>query len=154
MKYWQTTITLWFRLAGGDSDLVLDIIEKLKGNKHITYVWFNTGLEYQATKDHLEYLEKKYNIEILREPPTHSIPYCCKNYGLPFLNKQVSLNMEILQRHNFKWEDGTYEELSKQFPNCSVALKWWCNANGEKSRFNIEQNKYLKEFLMSTPPYI
>lgn len=157
MKYWQTTITLWFQLAGGDSDLVLDIIEKLKGDKHITYVWFNTGLEYQATKDHLEYLEKKYNIEILREPPTHSIPYCCKEYGLPFLSKKVSEEIESLQHYGFKWEDRPYEELIEEYPKIKSRIAWWCNhypvANGYKTTmFNINHNKWLKEFLIKNPP--
>ena len=45
--------------GGSDSDIMLDIIERLRNGKHICYVWFDTGLEYQATKDHLDYLEKK-----------------------------------------------------------------------------------------------
>lgn len=52
--------------GGSDSDVVLDLIEKVKGDKDVKYVWFNTGLEYQATKDHLKYLETKYGIKIER----------------------------------------------------------------------------------------
>ncbi|MBO7672424.1 phosphoadenosine phosphosulfate reductase family protein, partial [bacterium] len=53
--------------GGSDSDIILDICTKVDKNKKIKYVWFNTGLEYQATKDHLTYLEKKYDIEIKKE---------------------------------------------------------------------------------------
>lgn len=53
--------------GGSDSDIMLDIIEKVKGNKNVIYVWSNTGLEFLATKKHLEYLEQKYNITIERE---------------------------------------------------------------------------------------
>lgn len=53
--------------GGADSDVVLDLIEKTKGDKDIKYVWYNTGLEYQATKDHLKYLEAKYGIKLERE---------------------------------------------------------------------------------------
>ena len=53
--------------GGSDSDIMLDIISKVDVNKKVQYVWFNTGLEYQATKDHLEYLENWYDITIHRE---------------------------------------------------------------------------------------
>lgn len=53
--------------GGGDSDVMMDIIYKVDVNKKVTYVWFDTGLEYEATKRHIEYLEKKYNVKIMRE---------------------------------------------------------------------------------------
>ena len=140
--------------GGADSDIMLDLCSKIDADKKIKYVWYDTGLEYNATKEHIDFLEDKYGVNISRAKAVYSIPYSCKHYGSPFFTKYVSEMINRLQRHNFTWVDGTYEELSEQFPNCSVALKWWCNANGEKSRFNIEQNKYLKEFLISTPPPI
>lgn len=53
--------------GGSDSDIMLDIVYKVDKDKKVKYVWFDTGLEYQATKDHLDYLEQKYNIKIERE---------------------------------------------------------------------------------------
>ena len=53
--------------GGSDSDVILDLVHRVDLNKKVRYVWFDTGLEYQATKDHLEYLEGKYNITIERE---------------------------------------------------------------------------------------
>ena len=50
--------------GGSDSDVMLDIVWRCDKDNKVTYVWFDTGLEYQATKDHLKYLENKYNIEI------------------------------------------------------------------------------------------
>lgn len=38
--------------GGADSDVMLDICYRCDKDKKIDYVWFNTGLEYQATKDH------------------------------------------------------------------------------------------------------
>ena len=52
--------------GGSDSDVILDLVHRVDLNKKVRYVWFDTGLEYQATKDHLEYLERKYNITIER----------------------------------------------------------------------------------------
>lgn len=144
--------------GGSDSDIVLDICHKLDGEKKITYVWFDTGLEYQATKNHLDFLEKKYDIEILREKAKTPIPISNKKFGHPFLSKQVSEWMERLQRHNFQWEDEPFEVLYKKYPKCKAALRWWCNKwskeneKSSKSRYNIAYNKYLKEFIIKNPP--
>ena len=35
--------------GGSDSDIMLDIIWRCDRDKKVTYVWYNTGLEYQAT---------------------------------------------------------------------------------------------------------
>lgn len=138
--------------GGSDSDIMLDIIEHLKNGKHIRYVWFDTGLEYQATKDHLDYLEKKYHIQIDRVKAIKPIPLACRQYGQPFLNKKVSDCIKRLQAHNFKWEDEDFDTLYKKYPKCKVALRWWCNKWGENSRFNISNNKWLKEFMIANPP--
>lgn len=138
--------------GGADSDLVLDILSKLDSDKKVQYIFFDTGLEYQATKDHLKYLEDKYGIEIKVEKAVKPIPTCCRTYGQPFLSKQVSEWIERLQKHNFKWEDKPFEELLKEYPKCKAALKWWCNKWGEKSKFNISYNKWLKEFMIANPP--
>ena len=52
--------------GGSDSDIVLDIIHNVDEKKNVRYFWIDTGLEYQATKEHLDYLENKYGIEIER----------------------------------------------------------------------------------------
>lgn len=142
--------------GGSDSDVMLDLISRVDLNKKVKYVWFNTGLEYQATKDHLDYLEKKYNIEILRERAIKPIPLTCKEYGQPFLSKMVSDQIGRLQKYGFKWQDLPYKELAAQYPKCTSAIRWWCNSRDTKdfgySMFNINYNKYLKEFLIANPP--
>lgn len=140
--------------GGSDSDVMLDLLERSNQglDKNITYVFFNTGLEYQATKDHLKELEKKYNIEIQMINAKKPIPITCKEYGQPFISKQVSEFMMRLQKHGFKWENKPFEELSKKYPRCISALQWWCNTKGEGSSFNISRNKMLKEFIIANPP--
>lgn len=138
--------------GGSDSDVMLDICTKCDKNNKIEYVWFDTGLEYQATKDHLRYLEEKYGIEIKSYKAIKPIPLTCKQYGQPFLSKQVSEFMSRLQKHNFKWEDKSYEELIDEYPKCKSALKWWCEEKGSNSKFNITQNKWLKEFIIENHP--
>lgn len=140
--------------GGADSDIVIDICIKCDKEKKIEYVWFDTGLEYKATKKHLKYLEEKYGIEIRTEKAIKPIPVSCKQYGQPFISKQVSQFMEGLQRHNFKWEDESFEELQKKYSNCDSYLKWWCNTKqrGNDKRFCIARNKLLKEFIVENPP--
>lgn len=145
--------------GGSDSDIVLDMIHKVDEDSKVNYYWVDTGLEYSATKDHLDYLEQKYGIIIERVKPDKSIPTCVKEYGVPFLSKYVSKQMMCLQKHNFQWEDEPLEVLLQKYPKCKGALQWWC---GERysvedgvqkiSRFSIYRNRFLKEFIMANPP--
>ena len=138
--------------GGSDSDIMLDICDKFDKDKKIRYVFFDTGIEYQATKDHLDYLEKKYGITIERVKAYCPVPLACKKNGLPFLSKKISDYIGRLQRHGFKWEDEPFDVLYKRYPKCKSALRWWCNEWGENSSFNISKHKYLKEFLIANPP--
>ena len=143
---------------------MVDICSRCDLERKIDYIWFDTGLEYQATKNQLNYLEDRYGIQIRREKAIKSIPRSCKEYGVPFLSKRVSDNIKRLQRHDFQWEDKPYEELLKKYctwnekkkdwVGCKSALKWWCNTWGENSLMNIKRNKWLKEFLIAFPPSI
>ena len=145
--------------GGSDSDIVLDMIHKVDEDGKVKYFWIDTGLEYQATKEHLDCLEQKYGIEIIRLKPDKPIPTCVREYGVPFLSKYVSEQMMRLQAHGFQWEDEPLEELLKKYPRCKTALHWWC---GERysdkdgiqkiSRFSIYRNRFLKEFIMANPP--
>lgn len=138
--------------GGSDSDIVVDLFTQLFSPNDIEWVWYDTGIEYQATKDHLTFLENKYNIQIKRVKAIKPIPVSCKEYGQPFINKYVSEMIYRLQKHNFKFEDKAFDELLAIYPHCKVALLWWCNLNGEGSSFNINHNKGLKEFLVKNPP--
>lgn len=137
--------------GGADSDILIDLCERLVPH-YVNYVFFDTGIEYQATKNHLEFLEKKYNITIHKEKAKIPVPLGNKRYGIPFLSKQVSEYIHRLQIHNFDWNLLTYEENLQRYPKCKTALRWWCNAAGEKSAFNINRNVWLKEFLVKNPP--
>lgn len=138
--------------GGSDSDIMVDMLSKLDAEKKAKYICFDTGLEYEATKRHIKYLEQKYGIIIEVIPAQKPIPTCCKEYGQPFLSKRVSDYIARLQSHNFKWEDKSFDELYSGYPNCKVALRWWCNLWGQGSKFNIEYNKWLKEFIILNPP--
>lgn len=101
-------------------------------------------------------MEAKYGIEIFPYKAIKPIPFCCKEYGQPFLSKFVSEHISRLQRHNFQWEDESYEDLVKKYPNCKCGIAWWTNHREQTkygfSKFNINYNKYLKEFMIANPP--
>ena len=139
--------------GGSDSDVMLDAIWRCDKESKVTYVWFDTGLEYQATKDHLAYLEKHYGIRIQRERAVLPIPLSVKKCETPFINKRVSDYLERLQRHGFMWEDEPYEQLARSYPNCQTALKWWCNT-AKSEQFCIAHHKGLKEFLIQEKPSV
>lgn len=37
--------------GGADSDIMLDLVEKIRNGRPISYVFFDTGIEYSATKN-------------------------------------------------------------------------------------------------------
>ena len=145
----------WFRFRGGaDSDAMLDVCERVRQTAPIdvTYVWFDPGLEYRATREHLRYLEERYGIEIMRMRAKKTVAVCCREYGVPFMSKAVSEFMLRLQRHGFRWEVEPFDVLLERYPGCSSALRWWCDENGNGSRFGISRNRLLKEFIVEHPP--
>lgn len=138
--------------GGSDSDIMLDIVHKLDENKKVKYVFFDTGLEMKATKEHIRALESKYDIQITTIKPKLSVAAAVKKDGYPFISKKISDYIGRLQRHGFTWVDEPFDVLYKKYPKCKVALKWWCNEWGKNSNFNIEKTPYLKEFMIENPP--
>lgn len=147
--------------GGSDSDVMLDIVWQCDKEGKVEYVWFDTGLEYQATKDHLKFLEEKYGIEVKPYKAIVPIPTSCRKYGQPFINKNTSEMIDRLQRHGFQWEDEPldilleryceWNEKKQDWVGCKGAIMWWCNAN-QSIQFNINYNKHLKEFMVQNPP--
>lgn len=147
--------------GGADSDVMLDIIWRCDKDNKVDYVWFDTGLEYEATKKHLKFLENKYNISIKICKAIKPIPVTCKTLGQPFISKNVAEMIDRLQRHNFQWEDEPLDILLKKYcrwdekkhdyVGCKGAIMWWCNTN-QSIQFCINKNKWLKEFMIENPP--
>lgn len=144
--------------GGKDSDIVLDIIWRLDAKRKVKYVWFNTGIEYEATRRHLKDLEDKYQIGIERARPVKSVPACCHEYGQPVISKLVSETIERAQKYGFRWEDKPIEELRRKYTGrCGSVLRWWCNdffntKAGKFLQWSIGYNKGLKEFIIENPP--
>jgi 3'-phosphoadenosine 5'-phosphosulfate sulfotransferase (PAPS reductase)/FAD synthetase len=143
--------------GGSDSDVMMDVLVRCGGKEKTHFIFFNTGLEYEATKKQLDFLREKYEVEIEVVPPIKPIPLCVRQHGFPFWNKHVSEMIERLQRHNFQWEDEPLDTLIEKYPKVKSALKWWCNAKsdlGKRTSLDIGAVPWLKEFLIANPPKI
>ena len=93
--------------GGADSDVMIDMIQALNPEKNypfaeIHYVWFNTGIEYTATKEHLDFLQEKYGVTIERKKAKTPVPLGCKTWGQPFMSKQIRPSGRTLFR---RWLD-------------------------------------------------
>lgn len=68
--------------GGSDSDILLDLIERTRAMFElppIKYVFFNTGLEMKATRDHVKYVAEKYGVEIEERRPEINIVRATRN---------------------------------------------------------------------------
>lgn len=146
--------------GGADSDVMMDLCERVRQIQpiEITYDFNDTGMEYHATKAHLEYLERRYGVQVHRVRAIKTIPVCCHEHGQPFISKMVSEQMECLQRHGFRWDDLPLEQLTRMYPDMPrSALKWWTNGYTKKdgkisSSYCIGGHRWLKEFVVANHP--
>lgn len=115
--------------GGSDSDVMLDLLLKVDIERKIEFWYFNTGLEYNATKEHIEFLQKKYGIEIHTARPEVPIPLAVSRFGVPLISKQVSEFVWRLQSINFDWKDRPYKEL----------LEKWCVKATPEEALELEQ---------------
>ena len=146
--------------GGADSDDMIDIVERLRPRDSlhtVNYVWFDTGLEMNATKRHLDELKQMYGIpEIKQERGEMQVAEAVHKVGYPFRSKQFSEYIYRLQKHNFQWEDEPFDVLLKKYPNCKSALKWWCSCQVDEPhkpyQSEIASARLLKEFMIQNPP--
>jgi 3'-phosphoadenosine 5'-phosphosulfate sulfotransferase (PAPS reductase)/FAD synthetase len=143
--------------GGSDSDIVVDIIERTKPNTcKIVYIFFDTGLEYTATKRHLDELEIKYGIVIERFKPRKTVPAACMKFGVPFLSKDVSNMLGRLQDHGFNWKVNLDGVTENYYGKCKSALDWYFSRRSQshigKSKHSIDKYRLLREFIQYMPP--
>jgi 3'-phosphoadenosine 5'-phosphosulfate sulfotransferase (PAPS reductase)/FAD synthetase len=141
--------------GGSDSDTILDIVELIKPNDcgEIRYVFFDTGLEWDATLRHLEEVEARYGVSIEVKKPKKTIPAACKEHGVPFISKDVSEKLERLQLHDFNWSVSSEDATTNDCGSCKSSLDWFYGRLGKK-RISILHYKRLKDFLTYNPPAI
>lgn len=160
--------------GGADSDILIDLIErtrKMFGEGYlppVKYVFFNTGLEMKATKDHVKATAEKYGVEIEECRPKINIVKSTREHGIPFVSKIMSKGLEGWQKKGIplsiadeyaEAEDkaAKRKELKERYPKCESVINFLCccNSAGE-SRPNIQlvinSSKYMLDFIRECPP--
>lgn len=157
--------------GGSDSDILLDLLETAREMfklPPIDYVFFNTGLEMKATKDHIKEVEKKYGITIREIRPKKNIVLATREYGIPFVSKIMSSAMETVQKKGLPFSikeeyDNAVDKASKRqelrvrYPNAEQGINFLCCCNGSgEPRPNIQlvinSSPYMYDFMVENPP--
>ena len=89
--------------GGSDSDILIDLVETAREMFSLTpvqYVFFNTGLEMDATKRHVKDVANKYNVNIEEIRPEKNIVLATREFGIPFASKIISSALEVMQCNN------------------------------------------------------
>ena len=158
--------------GGSDSDILIDLIETAReiapSLPMVKYVFFNTGLEMQAIKDHVKETEKKYGVEIEEIRPKLNIVQSTRKYGVPFVSKIMSAGLEGWQKKQIplsiakeydEAEDkaAKRKELDKRYPGSKQTINFLCccNSDGEPRpdiQLVINSSKYMRDFIEEHPP--
>lgn len=157
--------------GGADSDIMIDLIERTRKMFElppIKYVFFNTGLEMQATKEHIKATAEKYGVEIEECRPKVSIIKAARTYGIPFVSKIMSAGLSEWQKKGVplsiaqeydEAEDkaAKRKELKERYPKCESLINFLCccNSSGEPRpniQLVINSSKYMRDFIGEFPP--
>ena len=158
--------------GGADSDIMIDLIETARkiapSLPKVKYVFFNTGLEMKATKDHVKEVADKYGVKIEEVRPKVNIVQATRKYGVPFVSKIMSGGLDEWQKKGVplsiadeydQAEDKIAKraELKERYPKCESLINFLCCCNGKgEPRPNIQlvinSSKYMRDFIAEYPP--
>lgn len=158
--------------GGADSDIMIDLIETARkiapSLPRVRYVFFNTGLELKATKDHVKATAEKYGVEIEECRPKVGIVTAVRTYGIPFVSKIMSAGLSEWQKkkvplsiaEEYERSENKAEkrkELKERYPNCESVINFLCccNSAGEPRpniQLVINSSKYMRDFIADCPP--
>lgn len=157
--------------GGADSDIMIDLVEHVRGMfslPPVKYVFFNTGLEMRATKDHVKATAEKYGVEIETVRPKINIVLAARRYGIPFVSKIMSGGLSEWQKKGVplsiadeyaEAEDKAAKraELRERYPKCESLINFLCccNAAGEPRpdiQLVINSSRYMLDFIRENPP--
>lgn len=159
--------------GGSDSDIMIDLIERTRAMfdgqlPPVKYVFFNTGLEMKAIKDHVKETAAKYGVEIEECRPKVSIVQSARTHGIPFVSKIMSAGLEEWQKKGIplsvaeeydQAEDkaAKRKELKERYPKCESVINFLCccNSAGEPRpniQLVINSSKYMRDFIGEYPP--
>lgn len=159
--------------GGADSDILIDLIERVRkifSLPPVKYVFFNTGLEMKATKEHVKATAEKYGVEIqeCRPKKGFNIVSATRRNGQPFVSKIMSAGLEGWQKKQIplsiaaEYEQAENkiakrQELRERYPHCESTINFLCccNSAGEPRpniQLVINSSKYMRDFINECPP--
>ena len=158
--------------GGADSDIMIDLIENARkmvpSLPPVKYVFFNTGLEMKATKEHVKATAEKYAVEIIEARPKVNIVQAVRTHGVPFVSKIMSGGLSEWQKKGVplsiaeeydQAEDKHAKrlELSERYPKCESLINFLCCCNraGDPRpdiQLVINSSKYMRDFIGEYPP--
>lgn len=158
--------------GGADSDILIDLIETARkicpSLPEVKYVFFNTGLEMKAIKDHVKDVSQKYGVEIQEVRPKKNIVQATREYGVPFVSKIMSSGLSDWQKKGIplsitkEYEEAEdkaakRKELKERYPKCESVINFLCccNSAGEPRpniQLVINSSKYMRDFIEEYPP--
>lgn len=158
--------------GGADSDILIDLIERTREMiptlPPVKYVFFNTGLEMKATKDHVRATAEKYGVEIEECRPKVNIVQASRTCGIPFVSKIMSNGLSEWQKKGVplsiaeeyeQAEDkaAKRQELRERYPKCETVINFLCccNSAGEPRpniQLVINSSRYMRDFIAEYPP--
>ena len=157
--------------GGSDSDIMIHLIEtarEIAKLPPVKYVFFNTGLEMKAIKDHVKETAIKYGVEIEECRPDVNIVQATRKYGVPFVSKIMSQGLGNWQKKGVplsiaqEYEEAVdkqakRKELKERYPKCESLINFLCccNSSGEPRpniQLVINSSKYMRDFIAEYPP--
>ena len=160
--------------GGSDSDILIDLIERARRKipdlniPPVKYVFFNTGLEMKATKDHVKAISEKYGVEIEECRPKTNIVQSSRIHGIPFVSKIMSNGLSEWQKKGVplsiaqEYEEAEdkaakRQELRERYPKCESLINFLCCCNkAGEPRPNIQivinSSRYMRDFIAENPP--
>ena len=156
--------------GGSDSDILIDLIERarhLLGAPQARYVFFNTGLELEATKRHVREIAEKYGVTIEEHRSKKNIVLATRECGQPLMSKLYSEAIENMQMKGVPLDikeefdaaenkKAKREELQERYPNARTAINFICNCDKygnfyPNGQIAMAKSAYLYEFMRENP---
>lgn len=158
--------------GGADSDIMIDLIETARkiapSLPKVKYVFFNTGLEMKAIKEHVKQTAEKYGVEIQEVRPKINIVNAVRAHGVPFVSKIMSQGLDEWQKKGVPMtiadeynaaqnKQVKRAELRERYPKCESLINFicCCNSKGEPRpniQLVINSSLYMRDFIMENPP--
>ena len=158
--------------GGADSDILIDLIERTRemipSLPKVDYMFFNTGLEMKATKEHVKATAQKYGVNIIEARPKVNIVTASREHGIPFVSKIMSGGLSEWQKKGVplsiadeyeQAEDkaAKRQELRERYPKCESVINFLCccNSKGEPRpniQLVINSSRYMRDFIAEYPP--